>query len=55
LGVGAAARPQVQADGDSALKIIVDSAAVGAQAQALQNQLQQALGRLPVKAQVILK
>jgi len=54
LGVGAAARPQVQADGDSALKIIVDSAAVGAQAQALQNQLQQALGRLPVKAQVIL-
>lgn len=55
LGVGAAARPQVQADGDSALKIIVDSAALGAQAQALQNQLQQALGRLPVKAQVILK
>ncbi|MDM0078033.1 acyl-CoA synthetase [Variovorax sp. J2P1-59] len=55
LGIDAAARPQVQADGDSALKVVIDPAAVGAQAQALQGQLQQVLGRLPVKAQVILK
>jgi fatty-acyl-CoA synthase len=55
LGVDAAARPQVQADGESALKVVVDAAAVGAQAKALQSQLEQALGRLPFKAQVILK
>ncbi|MDL9999543.1 acyl-CoA synthetase [Variovorax sp. J22P240] len=55
LGVGAAVRPQVQADGDSALKVVVDAAAVGAQAPALQSQLQELLGRLPIKAQVILK
>lgn len=55
LGLGAAVRPQVQADGESALKVIVDAAAIGAQAQPLQAQLQQVLGRLPVKLQVILQ
>ncbi|MGH8803823.1 MAG: acyl-CoA synthetase [Polaromonas sp.] len=55
LGLPAAARPQVQADGESSLKVIVDAAAAGAQALQLQEQLQQVLGRLPVKAQVILQ
>lgn len=55
MGLAAAARPQVQADGDSALKVIVDASATGPQAEALQQQLQQALGRLPFKTQVVLQ
>ena len=54
LGLGVAARPQVQADGESALKVVIDTAAAGPLAAQLQSQLQQVLGRLPVKAQVIL-
>ena len=30
LGIAAAARPQVQADGDNALKVLIDAAAAGA-------------------------
>ena len=55
LGIADSARPQVQADGDSALKVIVDAAAAGAQAETLRLQLHEALGRLPFKTQVILK
>jgi len=55
LGLGEAARPRVEADGDSALKVIVDSAATGAQAAQLHAQLTQALGRLPFKTQVVLQ
>ena len=55
LGLPAAARPQVQADGESALKVVIDAAAAGPLAAQLQAQLQQVLGRLPVKAQVILR
>lgn len=54
LGLAPAARPRVQADGDQAIQVLIDPQAVGAQAPALQQQLQQALGRLPVKVQVIL-
>ena len=54
LGLAAAARPQVQADGENALKVVIDAAASGPLAAQLQTQLQQVLGRLPVKAQVIL-
>lgn len=55
LSLPAAARPQVQADGESALKVVIDAAAAGPLAAQLQAQLQQVLGRLPVKAQVILQ
>jgi len=54
LGLAAAARPQVQADGENTLKVVIDAAAAGPLATQLQAQLQQLLGRLPVKAQVIL-
>ncbi|HEY2977270.1 MAG TPA: acyl-CoA synthetase, partial [Burkholderiaceae bacterium] len=54
LGLTAAARPQVHADGESALKVVIDAAAAGPLAVQLQAQLQQVLGRLPVKVQVIL-
>jgi fatty-acyl-CoA synthase len=54
LGLAPAARPHVQADGDQAIQVLIDPQAVGAQAPALQQQLQQALGRLPVKVQVVL-
>ena len=55
LGIAAAARPQVQADGDSALKVTIDASAAGPQAEPLRQQLQQALGRLPFKTQVVLQ
>lgn len=55
LGIDAAAHPQVQADGENAVKVIVDATSVGASAQALRSELQQVLGRLPVKIQVTLK
>ncbi|SEB00616.1 acyl-CoA synthetase [Variovorax sp. YR216] len=55
LGLGDAARPQVEADGESALKVVVNTAAVGAQAAPLHAQLQQVLGRLPFKTQVVLQ
>ena len=53
--LGLAARPEVQADGESALKVVVDAAASGAQAAALHARLQEALGRLPFKTQVVLR
>lgn len=55
LGLGATARPQVQVDAESALKVIVNAAAAGSQAQPLQAQLQQVLGRLPVKLSILLQ
>lgn len=53
LGVAGPARPRVQADGDSALKVVVDAAAAGALAQPLRARLRQALGRLPFKTAVL--
>jgi fatty-acyl-CoA synthase len=53
LGVAGPARPRVQADGDSALKVVVDEAAAGALAQPLRARLRQALGRLPFKTAVL--
>jgi len=55
LGLDAAARPLVEADGDNALKVRIDATAAGAQAEPLRQQLQQALGRLPFKTQVVLR
>lgn len=54
LGLPVAARPQLQADGESAFNVIVDAATAGPLAAQLQAKLQQVLERLPVKAQVIL-
>jgi fatty-acyl-CoA synthase len=55
LDLGAAARPSVQAEGESALRIVIDAAAAGPAAQALHERLSQAIGRLPVKATVVLQ
>lgn len=55
LGLPPAAHPHVQAASDNTLVVNVDSASAGAQARTLQEQLQQALGRLPVKLQVVLR
>ncbi|MDM0024644.1 acyl-CoA synthetase [Variovorax saccharolyticus] len=55
LGIAGPARPQVQADGDSALRVLIDAAATGTQAESLRQQLHDALGRLPFKTQVLLK
>ncbi|WP_077002854.1 acyl-CoA synthetase [Variovorax sp. KK3] len=55
LDLDSAARPAVQPDGESALRIVVDAAAAGPAAQALQERLSQAIGRLPVKATVRLQ
>ncbi|MEP6588415.1 MAG: acyl-CoA synthetase [Polaromonas sp.] len=55
LSLPAAARPQVQAEGESALQVLVDATAVGPLAQQLHEKLQQALARLPVKTQVVLQ
>lgn len=53
--LGLPVRPEVQADGESALQVVIDAAAAGAQAAALQARLMEALGRLPFKTQVILR
>ena len=53
--LGLAVRPEVQADGENALKVVIDAAAAGPQASQLQARLQDTLGRLPVKAQVIVQ
>jgi fatty-acyl-CoA synthase len=55
LGLAHTARPHVQADGDKAVQVLIDSQAAGAQAPLLLQRLQQALGRLPVKVQVVLR
>lgn len=53
--LGLAARPEVRADGESALQVAIDAAAAGAQAAALQARLTEALGRLPLKVQVTVR
>lgn len=53
--LGLPVRPEVQADGESALQVVIDAAAAGAQAAALQARLMEALGRLPFKTQVVLR
>ncbi|MCJ7798573.1 MAG: acyl-CoA synthetase, partial [Polaromonas sp.] len=52
LGLTGAQRPQVKADSDNALQVVIDTAATGPLAAQLQTQLQQVLERLPVKVQV---
>jgi fatty-acyl-CoA synthase len=55
LGLPPSARPRAQADGDKAVQVLIDSRAAGAQAPALQQQLREAVGRLPVKVQIVLQ
>jgi fatty-acyl-CoA synthase len=55
LGLAPAARPRVRAHGDKAVQVVIDLQATGAQSAALHQQLQQALGRLPIEVQVILQ
>ena len=53
LGLGAAARPRVRAEGEKTVQVVVDTSAAGAQSAALQDQLRQALGRLPIAVQIV--
>ncbi|RZL94661.1 MAG: acyl-CoA synthetase [Variovorax sp.] len=55
LGVTGAARPQVQADGESALKVVIDAKSTGALSTQLHAALQQTLDRLPFKAHVVVQ
>ncbi len=54
LGLGAMARPDVRIEGETGIAVLIDAAAAGAHAAALQSQLQEALGRLPIKTRVTL-
>ncbi|MBT2322058.1 acyl-CoA synthetase [Variovorax paradoxus] len=53
LDLAAMAWPDVQADGESALKVVIDAGAAGPLADKLQTRLQEALGRLPFKTQIV--
>jgi fatty-acyl-CoA synthase len=55
LDLGPAARPTVQAEGESALRVVIDAAAAGPAAQALHERLSQSIGRLPFKTTVVLQ
>jgi fatty-acyl-CoA synthase len=55
LDLPGAARPTVQAEGESALRIVIDAQAAGTAAEALHERLAQSIGRLPIKAQVVLQ
>lgn len=52
LGVADTARPQVQAVEGQGVSVVLDAAALGAQAAALQQRLQRALSPLPIKTDV---
>ena len=54
LGLDAKARPTVRIEGETGVAVLIDATAAGAQADALQAQLQEALGRLPIKTRVVL-
>ncbi|GAA4352734.1 acyl-CoA synthetase [Variovorax defluvii] len=55
LDLGPAARPAVQPEGENALRIVIDAAAAGPAAQALQERLSESIGRLPFKTAVVLQ
>jgi fatty-acyl-CoA synthase len=54
LGLDAMARPTVCIEGETGVAVLIDATAAGAQADALQAQLQETLGRLPIKTRVAL-
>ena len=55
LDLPGAARPAVRAEGEKALTVTIDAAATGPAVQALQARLQETLGRLPLKVQVLVQ
>ncbi|MGK6309144.1 acyl-CoA synthetase [Variovorax sp. DT-64] len=55
LDLPGAARPAVRAEGEKALTVTIDAAATGPAVQALQARLQDTLGRLPLKVQVLVQ
>ncbi|MDR6536049.1 acyl-CoA synthetase [Variovorax soli] len=55
LDLPGAARPRVQTEGEKALTVTIDAAATGPAVQALRARLQDALGRLPLKVQVLVQ
>jgi fatty-acyl-CoA synthase len=54
LGLGAMVRPAVRIEGETGVAVLIDASAAGTHADALQAQLQEALGRLPIKTRVAL-
>ena len=54
LGLGAMARPTVRIEGETGVAVLIDALAAGTHADALRAQLQEALGRLPIKTRVAL-
>jgi fatty-acyl-CoA synthase len=52
LGVPDAARPVVKTEGESLVRVLIDGAAAGALAAALQERLQKALEPLPFKTRI---
>jgi fatty-acyl-CoA synthase len=54
LGVPEAARPVVKTEGESLVRVQIDSAAAGALAAPLQERLQKALEPLPFKTRIAL-
>ncbi|VTU17869.1 Long-chain-fatty-acid--CoA ligase [Variovorax sp. PBL-H6] len=55
LDLPGTARPAVRAEGEKALMVTIDAATTGPATQALQGRLQDTLGRLPLKVQVLVK
>jgi fatty-acyl-CoA synthase len=55
LDLPGAARPAVRAEGEKAITVTIDAAAAGPAVQALRVRLQDALGRLPLKVQVLVQ
>jgi len=55
LDLPGAARPAVRAEGEKAITVTIDAAATGPAVQALRVRLQDALGRLPLKVQVLVQ
>lgn len=55
LDLPGAARPAVRADGEKAITVTIDAAAAGPAVQALRVRLQDTLGRLPLKVQVLVQ
>ncbi|RIX81263.1 acyl-CoA synthetase [Acidovorax cavernicola] len=55
LGLGTAAQPTTETEGESLVRVQIDAAAAGAQAAALEEQLLKALAPLPFKTRIALK
>ncbi|MBU1444425.1 MAG: acyl-CoA synthetase [Gammaproteobacteria bacterium] len=54
LGLPPNARPALRSEGDSGVRVVIDARAAGSAAKRLRDELQQTIGRLPIKAEVVL-